>query len=44
MTARAASIGLTEPIAPDNQAAAEIEGWIALPQIGSRLADLVVLG
>lgn len=44
MTARAASLGLVEPIPTESQAAAEVEGWIALPLIGSRLADLVAPG
>lgn len=35
LTARAASRGLTRPMPPDQTAAAEIEGWIALPRNGS---------
>lgn len=35
LTARAASLGLTRPVPPDHIAAAEIEGWIALPAEGS---------
>lgn len=40
LTARAAALGLTEPIPTEDQKAAEIEGWIALPAQGSRLAEL----
>jgi|JI9StandDraft_1071089.scaffolds.fasta_scaffold06096_8 predicted nuclease with RNAse H fold len=40
LTARAAALGLTEPIPAGDQRAAEIEGWIALPAEGSRLAEL----
>lgn len=40
LTARAAALGLTEPIPDKDQRAAEIEGWIALPAEGSQLADL----
>lgn len=40
LTARAAALGLTEPIPAKEQKAAEIEGWIALPAKGSQLAAL----
>ncbi|MGZ3337517.1 MAG: DUF429 domain-containing protein [Isosphaeraceae bacterium] len=40
MTARAAALGMTEPIPAGAQAAAETEGWIALPQTGMKLAEL----
>jgi predicted nuclease with RNAse H fold len=33
MTARAAAVGLTEPIPPEALFAAETEGWIALPKM-----------
>ena len=40
MTARAAALGMTEPIPAEAQAAAETEGWIALPRTGTTLAEL----
>lgn len=40
LTARAAALGLTEPITDEDQEAATVEGWIALPAEGSQLADL----
>ncbi|HMM95104.1 DUF429 domain-containing protein [Phycicoccus sp.] len=41
LTARAAAIGLTDPIPVEDQRAAEIEGWIALPANGTHLAHLL---
>jgi predicted nuclease with RNAse H fold len=41
LAARAAAMGLTEPIPAELQGAAEVEGWMAIPQRGTTLADLV---
>lgn len=35
LVARAAAVGLCEPIPPASARAAEVEGWIALPTLGS---------
>jgi len=40
MTARAAAIGLTEAIPEQAREAAEVEGWIALPEEGTTLTQL----
>jgi hypothetical protein len=45
MVARAAAVGLCEPVATDQRRAAQVEGWIALPsprsleQLPGALAD-----
>lgn len=42
MTARAAALGLTEPIPARAQTAAETEGWIALPGAGTKISELAM--
>lgn len=41
LTARASAVRLTEPVPIEARAAAEIEGWIALPAVGTNIASLL---
>lgn len=44
MTARAAALGLVEPVPAGSQVAAATEGWIALPRSGVKISELAASG